>query len=107
LRGAADGARRQDSGPPQAGLHGPAEGVLLQTVPGDGFVDLSQLADGEPRPEEAFRVGVFGIPSSELVFDFAHDLRVVVGATGPAVRRGPAGLGPRQRARRPRVRRTG
>ena len=62
LRGAADGAGEQGPGSLKVGFHAPAEGVLLQDGPGDGFVDVPQLADREPCAQKALGIGAVGIP---------------------------------------------
>jgi hypothetical protein len=59
---AADSAGGEGSGSAQVGFHAPTEGVLLQGGSGDAFVDLVQLADREPRAQQALGVGAVGIP---------------------------------------------
>jgi hypothetical protein len=44
---------------PAGAFHGSAEGVFLQGLPDNGFVNVPQLADGEPWSQEAVGVGSF------------------------------------------------
>ena len=60
-------------------FHGPPEGVLLQGVPGDGFVNVPELADGEPWAQEVLGVGAVGIPPPQFLPGGGHDVGVVVG----------------------------
>jgi hypothetical protein len=43
-------------------LKSPCDGFVLQSRPGDGFVDVPQLADSESFAEEVFGIGVVDIP---------------------------------------------